>query len=520
MVRFEKYILLLLLGAAVTAPAQVVHRLTTDRFSLYRIDDWISYGPSLHITSVDIDNDYIYFGTRNGGILRFDKYENKWDYPYTTSSGLRSNFILRIVYSFNDGYLYAQTPAGVDVYKPAEKFWRPAETAFMPQPRRPKEEDINTIQKGKDYRFPPYFRPPNSFLPDFFTPVSFLYQSPDRLYDQQNREFHFTDRITDTWQRVWFGTDGFGPLEGDLYSVRLERRLHGLPDLSPRDIYIDGDSIWIGGIRTSSSVAGITHWDRKRDTWTYFGAPFISQLYRDDVTAVDGNQNYIVFATMYGLSVYDLKRDKWYAVTSMNGLEGDHVLDVVVDHSFAYVASENGFNYVDLTTKRVFEMSETILDNVRINQLALEDSILWAATRFGLYKIDIFKDRIFFTQSQASVVDYDIQTVGVSGSEIWFAGEYGISFWNRETGDWRSFPALEFKAVYRDIAFTKNCVWFATNQGLLKYDRKKEYWRLYTERDGLISNDVFNIDQQKSRLLLTTGAGVTSFRWHRKDRID
>ena len=120
------FVIVFFLLAINISHAQIVHRLEADRFTHYRIDDWVSYAPALSITSIDIDPDYIYFGTTSGGILRYDKYANEWHYPYTTSSGLRSNQIYRVVYSAVDGFLYAQTPAGIDVFMPAEKFWRPS----------------------------------------------------------------------------------------------------------------------------------------------------------------------------------------------------------------------------------------------------------------------------------------------------------------------------------------------------------------------------------------------------------
>jgi ligand-binding sensor domain-containing protein len=169
---------------------------------------------------------------------------------------------------------------------------------------------------------------------------------------------------------------------------------------------------------------------------------------------------------------------------------------------------------------RVSEMRQTTLDNVAINQLALDDSVIWAATRFGLYSINPENEEILFHQSRAGVVDYDLNTIEVIGDEIWFAGNYGITFWNRKTDEWRSFPALELKADFRDIATTKNVIWLATDEGLLKYDRKRDYWRLYTETDGLISNNVFHIDPEDRYLWITTDKGVCKFHWKRKGRID
>ena len=84
MVRIFIFFSLLLVLLLNNSGSQVVHRLKADRFTHYRMEDWISYAPALNITSIDIDNDYIYFATNSGGILRYDKYANEWDFPYTT----------------------------------------------------------------------------------------------------------------------------------------------------------------------------------------------------------------------------------------------------------------------------------------------------------------------------------------------------------------------------------------------------------------------------------------------------
>ena len=169
--------------------SQVVHRFSGDRFTHYKIDDWISYGPALSITSIDMDVNYVYFATTEGGILRYDIYRNIWDFPFTTSSGLRSNVIEKIVYSPNENFLYAKTVAGIDVYKPAQNYWLPASS--MPSPVKPDPQLLNGIEKQKDFRFPAYFRPTNDYLPPFFTDRTFVYHINGVIFDRFNREFKF-----------------------------------------------------------------------------------------------------------------------------------------------------------------------------------------------------------------------------------------------------------------------------------------------------------------------------------------
>jgi hypothetical protein len=507
--------------------SQIVHHLTDDRFTHYRPEDWLSYATALEITSIDIDEAYIYFGSLGGGILRFDKYENRWEYPFTTSSGLRSNIINQIVYNPLDGFLYAATPAGIDVYKPAERYWQPSNKSRMPLPREPQEPGSSAMTPRRDFRFPPYSRPSNNQLPDFFTDITLTYQLGGGLLDQYNREFRLTDRIVDSWQRVWLGTDGLGPLMADLFHVWIEQRTQSIPHISPRDIYVTEDYMWIGGVQNGLEISGITFWDRRKDEWTYYEAPFIPQLYKDDVFAIAADERYALFATIHGLAIYDRKKDVWKTLTTQHGLEGDKIFDVQILDNTAFVATEFGFNWVDLTFMKSYEPAEYTLDNVQINQLAVDNEIIWAASRYGLYSINILKNEIKFYPARVGIIDYDLRAIEKISDEIWIATDAGkIAYWDRKKDEWHSFPDLILQQRYafqphiRDIAATQNAVWFATDKGLLKYDRKRDYWRIFTEEDGLISDNTFHVDPEGNHLWISTDAGITRFHWKRKGRID
>jgi len=502
--------------------SQTIHVLTADRFTHYRIDDWISYAPALEITSVEIDNNYIYFGSRSGGILRFNKYEERWEYPYTTSNGLRSNRIYQVVYSSYDGFLYAQTPAGIDVFKPAENYWKPSSKSYLPAITQPEKSEIETFFKSdkNSYRFPVYYRPANRELPDFFTERSFIYHIGGYVFDQYNRQYNLTDRVVDSWQRLWIGTDGIGPMKAELDHKYLESIPRSIPNISPRDIFIDDDNIWIGGFRHDQSVGGITRWNQRDDEWQYIEASLVSQIYKDDINAISGNEQFVLFATALGLTIYNKNADKWKTYDVRDGLEGSNIFDVIVEGDTAYIATEYGLNWIDLLSMEIYSPSQTILDNVPINQLAHDGQVLWAATRFGLYSIDSFKDEITFHSSRAAIPDYNPTSLEIVKDQIWIANRYGIAYWDRSLDQWHSFPGLDFNGEIRDISHTKKILWFATNIGLLRYNPKTNYWRLYDERDGLISRNVNRLDPDGRYLWISTDKGVTSFRWKRQGRMD
>lgn len=517
-----KYTFFILLILSETALTQHVHRLTVDRFTHFKLEDWISYAPAQEITSIDIDEDYIYFGSRSGGILRYDKYKDSWKFPFTTSSGLRSNKIIRVVYNPTDGFLYAQTPAGIDVYKPAERFWRASSLTGLPAAREPETSDFPDFQKNdmNNFRYPVFYRPSNRELPDFFTDVSLIYHLGGFIYDRYNREFKFTDRVIDSWQRLWIGTDGIGPLKSEMDNFFLESTPQSIPNISPRDVFINNNELWIGGIRIPGLIGGIAHWDRENDIWQYYEASLTSLFYNDDVSSITGNKDYIAFGTDHGVAVLDKKKENWISFDTRDGLEGNKIFDVIISGDTVYIASEYGFNWLDVKSKIIFESHQTILDNVRINQLAYDGQFIWAATRYGLYRIDLNTDNITFFSSRAVLPDYNLTALEIIDNQIWIVNNSGIAYWDRTNDEWHSFPGLEFQADIRDIAQTKNAVWFATDQGLLKYNLKKNYWRLFTTQDGLISNNTYHIDPDGRHLWISTDKGITSFRWQRKGRID
>jgi ligand-binding sensor domain-containing protein len=500
--------------------SQIVRTFKGDRFTHYTLEDWISYAPALNINSIDTDEKYVYFATQKGGILRFDKYSEEWEFPYTTSSGLRSNNVYNIVYNQYDGYLYARTPYGVDVLKYGENYWQKHSNNKMPQKRQPQLSEISDLQKGKDFRFPPFFRPGNDFFPNFFTERSIMYIPPDQILDSENREYNFTDRMIDEWQRLWLGTNGFGPMQADMTTFSLSSQLQGIPNISTRDIYLDENNVWIGGFPNSKGIAGITLWDSYNDNWQYFEAQFYSGIARDDILAIDGNKRFIVFATIYGVVVFDKNKSKWKTYSQLEGLEGDMVNDVLVEKNTAYVATEHGFNWFDLKSKRVEGFTGSAIDNVEINQLTVFQDTLYLATQHGLYSVDIKDMNVKFQASRAAIPDFNLTAIAANDTEIWFANDYGISYINKPKKSWFSFADLSIKPEIRDIDFTNEAVWFATSKGLMKYDREMNDWRLFTTADGLIDNNVYHIDIENDNLWLSTEKGFTIFNYNKPGRLD
>ncbi len=505
---------------AFASSAQVIQKIYFDRFTHYNIDDWVTYAPATDITAVEVGDDYVYFGTRLGGILRYQLYDDYWDFPFTTSSGLRSNRILALSYDAANRKLYARTPRGVDVYNFAFQYWMPAQET-MPPPRQPDPEEVRYYLKEKNKaRFPAYYHPTLSELPDLFTDRAYLFRKPDQILDPYNRIFHLKDiGVVDKFNRLWIATDGLGPAWINLTDNTLHLSRRSISNIRPRDLFFDGANIWIGGIRNGFEPAGICLWQNESDdAWTYYEEGLVTGIANDNVYAIEGGKRFIFFGTDLGVVRYDKKEDDWQTFTRAQRLLSEKINDLLIVGKKLYIATNRGFNWLDIGFKNIQRSKDSRLNSIPVSRISADDSLLYLATAYGIYRYDPKTDRISVFKTGSAVLDVNIGVVGTNNDTLWFAGDGGIAFRDPKTKNWNSFTQIRMH--FYDIAFTPGTVWFATDQGLLKYETAQNYWYLYTTRDGLADNHVFRIDIDDIDMWLSTDSGVTVFRWYRPGKTE
>ena len=511
------YFSLLLILFILPLQAQVVETIYFDRFPHYDIDDWITYAPATDITAVEIGDDYVYFGTRFGGILRYHLYDDFWDFPFTTSSGLRSNAIFKLSFDENNRKLYAQTPAGIDVFDFGFNYWQPF-NGTMPPPRQPLNIEVREFKKDHhSFQFPPYYRPSFNELPDFFAGRNYMFRPPDEIIDPYNRVFHLKKQmIADKFNRLWLATDGLGPAMANLTDNTLTILPQSLPNIYPRDLYFDGNDIWIGGESNGYIPSGICLWKGNPESWQYFEAGLVNGLYDHNIQAITGKGRYVFFGSQQGLVRYDKKKNSWQTFTRHHNLLSERINDLFIFKNTLFIATERGFNWMDINSSTIKRSKNLKLNNIPVRQIAATDSTILLATTYGIYQYFPKQDALSLLKTGASVMDMQIGAISVYHDSLWFAGRNGVAFFDPLKKEWHSFTQIRFK--FFDIAFTNGTVWFATSEGLLKYDLAQNYWYLYTKQDGLAHNRIYHIDVDGDDLWLSTPAGITIFHSYRPGR--
>ncbi len=488
----------------------------------YQLDDWVSYTTSRQFSSMAVGTNYLYIATLDGGILRYHLYENEWDYPFTTSSGLPSNTVLQVAYDPETSFLWAITPNDTAIFLPADQLWihRSQEGRWnfrFPYSRPVPSEGPSTIQRNRFY--------PRQFLdrlPMLFGNHGYTITGDWEVIDPFLRSFPIQGFLKDRWDRVWLAVNGLGVGIGDLFSQRVNFWPMGLSDIYPQALAYDGDDLWIGGIPRGTGRSGIVHWRNSDGGWEYYEARYVPNLRSDYVTSLLVEGKRIWFATNLGVAMYDKQKGRWRQFTMGSGLISDTVLDLALFDGYLYVATDQGISRIRLDSLKVQRVKDQRFTLLAFRRLATSESELWAATDRGIFVLPRHSQGWLFLPSMSPVSDFRATAVTTFRQEVWFAAQDGILMLNRATGQWETYPqvALEVPGPYTDIQANASTVWVATPVGLLKFDRQRRFWRLFTREDGLLDNHCNRLLLDGDYLWIATDTGLTQFYWNSPNRID
>lgn len=516
--------LLFLISLTMLSSAQYVR---TNKFAneqlrraTYALDDFISYTSSRRFTVMTAGTNYIYIGTKDGGILRYHIYDNYWDYPFTTSNGLPSNNIQGLVYDRTSSFLWAFTPDDVAVLNPASQEWIvKSQSAYWGYelPEQDSGRDRRKDSKGKFYG-----RDALPSLPTFFANGDYSILGDWILMDRDFREFPIIGYLRDRYDRVWFLVDGFGIGVGEMYNQRASFYKLGLPDISPRAIAYQGDDLWFGGVSGNyKDFSGIALWPYDQPGWQYYQDRYISHLPSDNVFDILVDSDSVWFATDYGVTLYDRGNNRWRNFSLAKGVVSNQIYDLAIFDDYLYAATEEGISRIDLATSNVRKVKDHRFRNLPVYGLVTHRKALWAATFRGIFRFTAEKgwEQI---QTRSAINELEVTAVDGYRNEVWFASDGGVSVYNIKTDDWESYPQVgyEISGPYKDIKVNKKAVFVATQDGLLKFDKERRYWILFTTEDGLLDNYCHQLLLDGDYIWIVSDSGVTQFYWNSPDRSD
>lgn len=466
----------------------------------YQDGDWLGYTSTRYISLAAIGPEFIYFSSP-GGILRYDRFRDRWDGAWTTIDGLPTNRVLAVAFDPDLQELHARTIEGDLVY--------------------------NIV--GHEFEFTGAF--PESLmvfwnkidLLPFYLPTGFTALEENIISDAQMRDFTVQGAITDDWGNRWVGTWGLGVWRGRDYATDLEPLPYGLAQGNVRAIERLDTQWWFAGPRLEGELSGVTVFDTLRESWEYYEGRFTEGFDSDDVLDLARTGDTIWLATSAGLTRYcDCRTPAFRTYNEFDGLLSNLVTAVEPDEDVIWIGTDIGVNALLTPQDSVVRVVDRLTAGAYVYDIEVIDDFVWLGTDRGLFRL--FKESGQWRRFSAvgGILTGHVRAITHDDSAFYFGTDFGLAIVPRDGSGVREylseniFPGGDIYA----LAVTERIVWASTASGLVRFEPVTGQYRLFDRSDGLYDEFVQTIYPDGEYLWLGTQDGVQRFFWKSPYRID
>jgi ligand-binding sensor domain-containing protein len=460
----------------------------------------VTYRNFDYVRAVTSSVRYAYYAT-TGGIIRYDKLQQRWDTPQTSSEEAPLDLIERIWVDQFDQSLFVSTESGLYEYDDFFDRWNSI-------------DELPVIDN--DVR---HIAAPDIMLPEF----SANYMGDGELIDYYGRHFATTDIVLDPSGDMWIGTWGYGPAQGES-SSRLMRLLpYGLLQDRVGVILRDDSLLWLGGEIFGDFRTGLSALQPSENRFVYLESGLTSEFPATDVRCLESDSTRLFVGTPAGL--FTVNKSTGVARGPLNvrrGLLDDFVVSLLRTGDSLFVGTAGGLSLTNLKTDSVVHIRPETFHQRVIYDLERVDNTIWIASGAGAFRYTPETDRLQKFQDPDLVLFSSVLNIEHHDGQVWLASDAGVvrldlttgkseSF--REAGDWRDRRAL---------AVNDRLVALADDIGLYMIVLGKKKTRTYrlTTDDGLASNSVLSLRFDGDYLWIGTDKGLTRFFWNDPRWID
>jgi ligand-binding sensor domain-containing protein len=299
----------------------------------------------------------------------------------------------------------------------------------------------------------------------------------------------------------------------------------------------DDRYVWCG------TREGISQYDKLYGTWRRLQKSPSAPGKGKYVNALAVDDRYLWIGTKEGPYRYDKIADKWDGFRIWNGLPGVDISAVVVDGYDVWMGTNGGIckfprmsdnlsDWVSYTsgvsiTSEVMskEYAATLVSNEVWCMDADKDDI-WVGTMRGVSRYNKRKDiwttytppplfpPVYGGDRRGGLPNNEISSLRIDGDIVWFGSNSGVTKYNKKTEEWVAYTVDDGLASNKITCITKgkDAIWFGTlDAGVMKYDKKTQQWQVYQRKDGLAHNYVLSIAVDGDKLWLGTQWGLSRY---------
>jgi len=423
------------------------------------------------------------------GVLFFDRLRREWRPPLTPSDGLPPG-----------------RPLGL---------WREENGLF----RYITASDQVAIEPGTGRVNPAFPRSPPAIeraqLPDnVYSDPAWQYLPGGRLAGPAGEVAVITDSRLDDEGSIWITTMGLGVGRITGRTLRLAMFPYGLWYPEVRALLRVGDRLLAGGYGLTPEAGGLTEWRLTTGEWIWTRAFDTPGLLSDRITALAHDETGLWLATDAGLAHRD-RRGRWTSRSSA-GLPDPRVTSLAADDGVLWVGTMGGAAVAAADS----QTGLALLAGIRVNDLVAGAGAVWWATESGAWVWNgTWPDgRLERVEHPGGRLAGPIDAVCTRGDTVWWAGPGGITAGRHPAGEWLAVPDAGpfLPGEITDLAADDANLWVTTFRGVWRLIRSTGTWHLYTCREGLLDDRVWQVVPEGEVVWFGTAGGLTRFAWRRR----
>jgi signal transduction histidine kinase/ligand-binding sensor domain-containing protein len=434
------------------------------------------------ILDIAVDgNDTLYLGTPGNGLIVIDRSRSCSQVRQVTEKdGLVSNKISCLLIDDTAG-LWVGTDAGLTLYDKG-KFIKTYTTENAPL----SNNGINDI--FKDSRGSTWIATQDG-LNQMKDGSFFYYRSFEGL--ASNRILSIGE---DLEQGIWVGMSG-GLGHMVVNKFKIFSRDNGMPSNNCYGFFQAHDGqFWV------ATHGGIVVIDEKKKEFINYTKK--NGLSSNTIRTITGDRDKNIWIATYGGGLIRFKAGKFKSYTKTQGLPGNDVEEVYADREdrLWLGMKDGGLILFDKEKEKVLkhytENSEPKLLNNNV-WFIKEDSkgYLWIGVDGGLSKFNFKDEKFTHFSKKEDLICKDTHDILKDGEGYWIAA-YGDGIYyleeNKPAGKkftkYTKDDGLPDNCIYRIIPDQEGWLWLATNHGVCRWDKKKDF-SYYTVDNGFPSNE-------------------------------
>jgi ligand-binding sensor domain-containing protein len=425
----------------------------------------------------------------DSGVLFYDRLRREWRAPLTPADGLPPGRPLALWREENGLFRYVTASEQVEI-EPGTGRVRSAFPRSGPEVERvPLPDNL-------------YSDPAWQYLPD------------GRLAGPAGEVAAITDSRLDDEGSIWITTMGLGTGRAEERTRRLTMFPHGLWYPEVRALLLDSDRLLAGGYGVMPGLGGLTEWRLTTGEWNWTLAFDTPGLVSDRITAMAHDSTGLWLATDSGLAHRD-RRGRWTSRSSA-GLPDPRITSLAARGGVLWVGTMNGAAVAAADS----QTGLALLGGIRVTDVAAGDGAIWWATETGawVWQGGWPDGRLDRVEHPGGRLAGRLDAVCTRGDTVWWAGSGGITAGRYSAREWLVLPAAGpfLPGEITDLAVDDANFWVATFRGVWRLIRGTGTWHLYTTREGLLDDRVWQVVPDGEVVWFGTAGGLTRFDWRRR----